>query len=279
MNDADSKLFGSNLIIYGLAKLLTEHFRNSLLILSHLFSDYFSKQYRSSRAIVVDSDLDKEIPPCPEAIRTYFSFIPFIVGSLGLLRNEFEFHVREDINWIMDDMIDFYKNTGFIFEKAPTTLLSRTSKGIGLKILHFLDRPRNYFPSLHVVLVGYVYFRTCDIIDRFSNGKAGGYDLIKTGLFNKTFGIMEACLVTRQHGIRDIAGGLAVVTAKNPDFDRIAGELIDSMFLRNKFGMSDRVIDGIREEIKLTYRHLFDRFNNNPGQSYSDVLIDFIRKA
>src|SRR3989344_3702991 len=210
------KMFQTGVVWIGLASLLGEHRRHFLRLIKHIFTDYFVKQYGRQPAIYIDAPLDKDICVYPRAINTYFNFIPLLLGSLGYVQKEFGTKVKDDVDRFIEDLIDLYGNAGFVFENTPTILGGRSSKGVGLKILHFFDRPRNYFPSLHVILVSYAYFQTCRIIDKYSGNE--NHMEVRGRLFNRSVSIIESCLLIKQHGIRDIAGGLDLITFKDAGF-------------------------------------------------------------
>ena len=142
------KIFKFSTIWVGLASLLGEHRSRFFSLLKHVFTDYLFRQYGRKPAIFVDTLLDKDICLYPEAIGTYFDFVPLLLGNLGYLKRAFGIKIKDDMDKFLGDLIDLYINAGFVFKNAPTTLKGRGNKGFGLTVLHFLDRPRNYFPSL-----------------------------------------------------------------------------------------------------------------------------------
>lgn len=271
---------------YGLVYLFRDHKKNSFKLVKHIFSDYFAKQFNRASAIYVDTAVDKEILPRPEVIGIYFGFIPFLVGSLGFITKEFKKLADSDIDSLIISLIGFYSDAGFIFNNAQTTFANRKSKGIGLTLLHLFDRPRNYFPSIHVVLVSYVYHRTCQIINKYTDNLIYG-EMIKEQLSKRTIHIIESCILTKQHSVRDIAGGLALISSQDKEFcDQIAPKLIHSMFLEQSFGMKDELIQRIKSEIRVRYLDIMsyvvkEKYNNyNYKQGFVDYLksVDF-RKA
>lgn len=251
----NKKIAGINMVLFGLVSLSIEHPRQLFRVLKHIFTDYVLKQYEHQPAILIDTLLDKDICLYPEAITTYLSFVPLLLGNFGYINKEFGGKVRGEIDGFLNDLVDLYKNAGFVFENAPTTLGGRESRGVRLMALHFLDKPRNFFPSLHVVMVSHAYFYTCLFIEKYGNG--GDYTGVRMELFNKIVKIIESCLLTKQHGIRDIAGGLAMVSLKDKRFDAgMAKEIIYAMFSDNLFGMKEEFISEVRDNIFITYQSI-----------------------
>lgn len=274
----DFKL-GAGPFFYGLFHLFRWHKTNAFKLLSHIFTDYFSKQFKRTPAIYIDTFIDEEILPKPEAMATYFGFIPFLIGSLGFLKKEFEERADKDVDNLIISLADFYSDVGFIFGNAPTTFANRKTKGLGLTLLHLFDRPRNYFPSLHVILVSYAYYKVCQIIDKYSDDPRGSA-IIKEHLFQRVSGIVEACILTKQHSIRDIAGGLAFVSNKEKKFGvEVAPRIIHAMFLENSFGMADNVIGRVKLEIEKLYFDIVSYMErgNDGNYNYNQSFVDYIR--
>ena len=277
---------GARPFFYGLFYLLKEHKTNSFKLVRHIFADYFATQFKRTPLIYIDTAIDKEILPKPGVLGIYLGFIPFLVGSLGFLIKEYRNEANDDIDGIITSLIDFYSDTGFIFSNAQTTFINRKTKGFGLALLHLFDRPRNYFPSLHVVLVSYVYYKVCQIINKYP-GNLTGREMIKDYLSKRATGIIESCILTKQHGVRDIAGGLAFISSQDKEFkDQIAPMLIDSIFSEHYFGMENDLIQRVKSEIRALYVDIMsyvakEKYNDyNYKQGFVDYVksIDF-RKA
>lgn len=276
-NHPDFKL-GAGAFFYGLFYLFRWHKTNAFKLVRHIFTDYFAKQLKRTSAIYIDTPIDEEILPRPETMGTYFGFIPFLIGSLGFLKKEFQKRADKDVDNLIISLAGFYSDVGFIFDNAPTTFANRKTKGLGLAILHFFDRPRNYFPSLHVILVSYAYYKICHIIDKYS-GDPRSSEIIKEHLFQRVGGIIESCILTKQHSIRDIAGGLALVSNKEKEFGtQVAPRIIHAMFLENSFGMPDNVIGRVKLEIERLYFDIMSNMEkrNDGDYNYNQSFVDYI---
>lgn len=272
----DFKL-GAGPFFYGLFYLFRWHKTNTFKLIRHIFTDYFAKQLKRTSAIYIDTPIDEEILPRPEAMGTYFGFIPFLVGSLGFLKKEFQKRADKDVDNLIISLVDFYSDIGFIFYNAPTTFANRKTKGLGMTLLHFFDRPRNYFPSLHVILVSYAYYKVCQIIDKYSDDPRGS-EMIKEHLFQRVAGIVESCILTKQHSIRDIAGGLALVSNKEKEFGvEVASRIIHAMFLENSFGMADNVIGRVKLEIERISFDIMSYMKRGNDGNYNQSFVDYIK--
>ncbi|MDP3696796.1 MAG: hypothetical protein Q8R55_02065 [Candidatus Taylorbacteria bacterium] len=273
-----NNLFGFGIVVYGFANLLVGHPKDFLILLGHIFGDYFFQEYRSIHpARYVDTSLESRIIPQSGALRSYLSFLPFLVGSLGFLKWKFGNRVRQDVCLFMGDLKDLFSDAGFVFENAPTKLQYRQSPGIGLKVLHFFDRPRNCFPSLHVILASYSYLKTKELINKYSPDFRVHFQE-NNFLFSWSLKIIESCLLTKQHGLRDIAGGLAVISAKCPQFDRKdIEEIICLLFSDNVKGFPGDTISLARKEIESVYVQLMNVINSDLKSDYRSVLVNYIR--
>ena len=259
---------GTGPMFYGLFYLFKEHRKSLFKLLKHIFTDYFFQQLKRKPATFIDVSLDLEIQPMAGVVSTYFSFIPFLVGSLWFLKKEFKNKADQDIDNLITSLIDVYSSAGFIFDHAPTVFADRRSKGLPLQILHLLDRPRNYFPSLHVILVSYVYYRVGEIVNKYADDSRA-YEATKRQMFNRATGIIESCILTKQHGIRDIAGGLAFVSGKEKEFgDTLVARFIESVFLEKSFGMEDGLIKRARLEIRNLYFDIMGRVDETDRNGY-----------
>ena len=253
--DSVNYRFGFKMVLYGLFSLVKDHYLNFFKLIEHVFKDYFAKQYERKPAFRIDCQLDGYILPQPKALGAYFDLFPFLVGSFGFVKKYTGKSTQEDLNRMLRRLVDFYSDAGSIFENAPTTLLNRKTRGWSLKILHSLDRPRNFFPSLHVVTASYVYFGTLGLIDKYPTDYLDS-SVVKQSLFDRMIRIIEACLLTKQHGIRDIAGGLALVSIREPEFKETAYNIMGAMFKKGPFALSDQASGQLKEEIERIYAEI-----------------------
>lgn len=249
------KIFSTGIAWIGLASLLRSHHRYFFSFLKHVFTDYFAKQYERRPAIYIDTLLDSNIRIYPKAVRAYFDFIPIFLTSFGYMKETFGLKIKNDVDDFLRGLIDLYKNAGFVYKNVPTIFHGRQDQKAGLKILQLYERPRNYFPSLHVVLVSYTYFQTRYIVSKNSNN--GNHAEAVDALFKRAVRVIEACLLTKQHGIRDVAGGLALITLKNNDFNaEIVENIVSAMFRDNLFDMDGQFINDVRSHILAIYREI-----------------------
>jgi hypothetical protein len=85
-------------------------------------------------------------------------------------------------------------------------------------------------------------------------------------------------MMTKQHSLRDIAGGLAVVSSRYPQFAREdVDRLIDRIFIDNPRNLTPDVAEMLRKEIGLTYAELMASIDSR-NAVLRDVLIDYVRK-
>ncbi|MDO8496496.1 MAG: hypothetical protein Q7S43_03510 [bacterium] len=277
-NIKKSNLFGFGIVMYGFVDLLFRHPKDFLVLLIHIWSDYIYKEYESVHsARYVDAELESRIIAQSRALNSYLSFIPFLIGSLGFLKWQFGNEIRSDICLFMRDIKDLFSDAGFVFENAPTRIQFRQSPGVGLKLLHFFDRPRNCFPSLHVILAAYSYLKTKELINKYSSDQLNH---VQANMFLRqwSLSIVESCLLTKQHGLRDIAGGLAVVAARFPQFDRRdVQEMIGLLFLDNLGVFSDNTVSLVRVEVTSVYDQIMNAINNDPKRDYRSALVNYVR--
>ena len=276
-NGKKSDLFGFGIVMYGFADLMVRHPKDFLVLLGHIWSDYIFEGYKSVHLVkYVDAELDNRIIARSGALSSYLGFIPFLIGSLGFLKWKFGNNVRQDVCLFMREVKDLFSDAGFVFENAPTKLQYRQSPGVGLKILHFFDRPRNCFPSLHVILTSYSYLKTKELINKHSSNP-GIHSGTDSFLLNWSIRIIESCLLTKQHSLRDVAGGLATISAKCPQFDQEdIREIISLLFLKHSSSFPEDVFGLAKEEIGSVYTELIGNINNNNGD-YRSALVNYVR--
>jgi len=274
-NGKKSDLFGFGIVMYGFVDLLVRHPKDFLVLLGHIWSDYIFEEYKPAHLVkYVDAELDNRIVARSGAVGSYLGFIPFLIGSLGFLKWKFGNNVRQDVCLFMGEVKDLFSDAGFVFENAPTKLQYRQSPGVGLKILHFFDRPRNCFPSLHVILASYSYLKTKELINKYSTNP-GIHSEADSFLLNWSLKIIESCLLTKQHSLRDIAGGLAIISAKCPQFEqKDIGEIISLLFHSSSF--SEDVLHLAKEEIGSVYAELIRNIGDKNGD-YRSALVNYVR--
>ncbi len=96
-------------------------------------------------------------------------------------------------------------------------------------------------------------------------------------LSNWSLKIIESCLQTKQHGIRDIAGGLAVVSFRFPQFSQEdIRQLIDVMFSDSKSGFDRDTASFVRAKVASGYSELLARANSGEG-NYRSALVEYVR--
>lgn len=278
-NQRTTNLFGFGVIMYGLGNLLIKHPKDFITLLGHIFSDYFFEQYKPAVKVrYIDSGLENQITAQSGAVISYFGFIPFLIGSLGFLKLNYGNKTHQDVCLFLKDLKRFFSDAKFVFENAPTKLQYRPSPSLALKTLHFIDRPRNCFPSLHVILTSYSYLKTSELIKRYAlNDKT--HSLARNFLLEWSLRIIESCLLTKQHGLRDIAGALAVVSCKCPQFSRQdIKEIISLIFSNQAYGLSQDSVDLLRKEIESVYNELITNIEGQNGD-YCSVLVNYVRSV
>lgn len=263
--------------VYGFGYLLVRHPGDFVALLGHIFLNYFYEEFKVVTAVrYIDTDLESRIGPQKGHVRTYLSFVPFLVGSLGFLRWRFGNKVSADVCLFMKDIENLFSDAGFVFENAPTKLKYRQSPGVALKILHFLDRPRNCFPSLHVIIASYSYLKTKELVSKYSLNQPENV-FADIFLADWSVRIIESCIQTKQHSLRDVAGGLAVVSLRCPQFSKEdIHEMIELLFSGPHSGFAGDIGQAVRENIGSVYSELVIATDKQNGD-YRSVFIDYIR--
>lgn len=255
---------------FELLKSLAGYFKN-------ISFDYFARQYRDqSKPVVIESELDKEIPLEEWRLADYLSFMVFWVAELLFLNKKFGDKVVMEGAKFVTDLAGFYAESGVVFKQAQTTVHRGGEGGAALSFLREIDKSRNMFPSLHAEITAHTYSRFSNIIDSQTQNKE--FQPVKDRLLKRATRILEACLLTKQHSLKDIAAGLAAVSARDPGFTKEkASFLVDQMFTEDSAGMEQEKVLRIRDEIKSVYSDLMSKIELDPSRDYSKVFIEYIK--
>jgi hypothetical protein len=242
-----------------------------------IFHDYVRAQYGVLRPIRVELPADARIPFRPMA-GAYLSFIPFSLGIARFMHREFGAAADTDLRDILGRMHVLYRDAGTIFRRAPTTGYRPWTAHPGMLFIQLVDRARNNFPSLHVELIVTLYLELTSIVKRYAVDPAR-YDPYIRSCFDRIIAITEACLLTKQHYVIDIAGALAIVSAEDKRYTpAVAERFIYALFTCSRYGMSEEDTQMVRAEIYRVYRELMDTLSAQPGRNHADVLIDYLHR-
>ena len=97
-------------------------------------------------------------------------------------------------------------------------------------------------------------------------------------MFTRAVRIIESTLLLKQHGWRDIAGGLVAISARDPSFTHKRAErLADGLFQEVPEGMAPEDVLVIRNEIKALYQKLMEEISSRPEDDFNQVLIDYVK--
>lgn len=247
--------------------------------LKNIVFDYYAKQYHDSGSEVnVGTPTDEKIPFKDNYLPTYLSFISYWLANTLYIEREFGEVARDDLVKFVTDMAGFYAESGVVFEHAQTKLHRGGNDGVAIQLLRLVDKNKNMLPSLHVEVVAHTYSRVTDILAKHAPGQEEEYKFVKDRLLERGAHILESCLFTKQHGFRDIAAGLAAISARDPNFnEERVRTLINGMFKDNKENLSQEVINEVRYETKKLYNNLMAQIHADPDKDYTLVLIEYIR--
>ena len=238
--------------------------KDYLKILGFFFFKYVPISYARGTLVNIASEIDNHIPERP-VVKQYLDifYFPFVLISEATTTHRTNLKLQEDIRRATLILEKIYLETCDIYKIKQSTLGRKPATHLSVKILHFFDQNRNCYPSLHAQILAEIY-------NAFLN-----YDNVipKQELIKRIASILEACLLTKQHSINDIASGLAGVTILDPRFLRErAEELLSHVFLHQQYGMNLELCNTIRNNMVTLYRRLLD---SSSTKSYREILLPF----
>ncbi len=242
-------------------KVLIGPFRsNYFKILGLFLFEYVPASFSRGSVVNVASSIDDQIPE-RKVVKQYLDifYLPIILSAKAGEQKK-NLKLREDINQATSNLEKIYHETCMIYRNNQSTFRRTPAKYFSVKILHLFDRNRNCYPSLHAQVLAEVY-----------SVFLGHEDILsKVELIKRTVSILEACFLTKQHSINDIAAGFAGVTILDLKFSKErAEELLSYIFLHQQYGMSQELCADIRNNMVTLYRRLL---SESQGKVYSEVL-------
>lgn len=243
-------------------KLLIGPYRKIYFRILGLFLfKYIPAGYSSVSAVNIASDIDYKIPE--RAVVTEYMdlfYFPIVILARAGSARKNNLKLKEDITRASQVLEKIYQHNYIIYKNSQSTFIRKPTKNISVKILHFFDRNRNCYPSLHAQILTEMFNVLSDHPEVIS----------KDELAKRTVVILESCFLTKQHSLADIGAGFAGVTIIDPSFsEEKAQDLISQIFLDRDYGMSTELRNNIRNNILFLYQKLV---NESHTKSYSEVL-------
>lgn len=224
----------------------------------------------------ISCETDTEIPS-KNRVGIYMSYLQYPMDALGFLSREFgRKEIAKDTEKFLIDMSGFFAEAGFVYRTKQTTMVKPREGETFLKILRKVIPPNDMFPSLHVEIACHTLFQANRILNEHSKE---GYGNFKRRLYRRAVDIIESCLVTKQHGLKDIAAGFFSYAARTEGFKEsgIVESIIADLFkdLEESREMSREAAERIRASIREAYNDLFTSFETE-NKNYTQVLLAYI---
>lgn len=243
-------------------KLITGSFgKNYFKILGLFLFEYVPVSYASGPAVEAGSETDMLIPEKP-VVKQYLDifYFPAVLMVEATEAQKTNAKLKEDIKQATHMLEKIYLETCGIYKITQSTFKRKPASHFSVAFVHFIDRNRNCYPSLHAQVLAELYNTFFDYEEVMPRDE----------LTKRTVSILEACFLTKQHSINDIASGIAGVSMLDPKFSKErAEELLSNIFLHENYGMSQKLCNDIRIEMISLCKKLLD---NSAGKSYQEVF-------
>ena len=184
---------------------------------------------------IVELPVDQMIPFWPPAIIIYASaFAQWLIGYVVIARDS-----KEACDKVLGAEFTAKVICFTIFLIFPTTNIRPEVTGHGLipwgmRFMYMVDAPRQLFPSIHC-LDSYMVWRG---ISRMKNKPPKAYQV---GMLVLTLGVFAATLMTRQHVIVDVFGGVLVA-----ELGLLLGKVLKA----------ERIFDGMRAVVRRNQKRI-----------------------
>ncbi len=255
---------------YSFLRIFYEFFKSPFLkrylrILKMFFSDYVVASYKRSAVTNIALDIDALIPEA-SVVRSYLDlfYLPIVLSARAHMCVGGDSEIMASLHRSFNTLEDIYRKTCSVYKKSQTTFKRKPASSISIKILRFFDRNRNCYPSLHAQVIAEIY-------NTFLNHEA---IIKKDELSERVAMILEACFLTKQHSIQDIAAGLSGVSFINTSFTKEkAKDLISLIFKNRRYGMTEDLCNDIRARMVAVYDSMTEKLSHT---IYEDAFLSNI---
>jgi hypothetical protein len=233
-----------------------------------IFYNFFFRQYkakllRNVPVVNVDHILDEKIPFLPQKVNIYLDFIAFWVRTAGFL---LKIGIKKEAADFVRSIGELYALAAEVYMKHMST--TRRPRYLGtfrFILIHALDPHLMCIPSLHVMVVMFVYKKFAVSTSAFENQKSE----LKEG----ALAITESVLYVKQHSVNCIAAAFYALSRFDEALfpPREVEALTARLFTDGTIAESDAAL--IREHILALYRKFLSEGQNQPWEK---PLLDFL---
>jgi hypothetical protein len=267
--------------------------KSAVHCLSSISGNFFFLQYRgaalwktrSKKRIPVskvDHPSDNAVPFSPERIAVYLDFSPFWIRTAAWLLDEARNNTAHRNAMVMEarDFIDsiarLYEFAAVVYrQNLSTTSRPRYLKSIRFIIVHLFDPHLMCIPSLHVMLMIFMYTRARKIMRTFNLEEKYTAELEKIRAHSTE--ITDAVLYVKQHSINCVSAAMYAMTRFDASlfpYDE-ALKFCSSLF-RIAPLVSGEVCEKMRSHICALYKAFYEAGENLPGTAWDKPLLDFL---
>ena len=244
-------------------------------LLRSAWKNYFKTQYVNAPEVDVTTALDRRIPFVESAVRNYLSFVPLSLGVISFLHAEFGRDACREIRDTLTKGEDLYAHAGGVYRSIQSTFRREGNGWLGVKILRFIDKSKNCYPSLHTQIVGEVYLLLRKSVGNYAS-HPDRYAQLEKQIFDQSVRILEACCITKQHSVQDIAAGFAALSYKDPEFtEDMARDFMHHIFRSERYGLGEQLVLEIRAATERIYSSLV--WELRAKDDYSLVFVSRLR--
>jgi hypothetical protein len=247
------------------------------VFLKSVWNGYYKIQfYNEKHPYQVGLPIDAQIPFTPNVLKDYYSFIPAWIALFSFLNTEFGEVVTSDIQKFIFDLSKLYTESGKVYREAQTSYKRTGSAGFKIGLLRFIDKEKNFAPSLHVEVAAFTYIRGVTLLEKY--GGKSSYLETKQYLLERCIKIIESTLLIKQHCVRDIALGLFMVSGMEAKFTLTEAEkVVEELFEKRYYGMNEEFIKKIRLEIRNVYAQVLSDWETQGHPSPALPVIKYIQ--
>jgi len=244
---------------------------SSLRFVGVFFRTYLLRQYGVLRPMDAALSVDRAIPFRKQDLATYWGIFLYPFAVVRFLRRTFGIGTDAEIRAEFERTSRIYKGASRVFDETQTTFLCRRqATGAGAALLHLFDRNRNCYPSLHAAVIGKAYTVAARFIARSDD--TARYEPVREELFRNLVRIMESCYTVKQHSIRDLAAGFALLTVHEPDFsEAVAERVFDVLFADGS--LPEETVREVRLAARAEYVDILARWRSGRYPDIAAVLI------
>ncbi len=273
------KIFDTSLLFFAKVLLATlkKPFRKPFFnFLKGVKKNYFDEEFTNVPSVDVVLPVDYLIPFDKTGETTYLSFVTFSLAMIDFAHREFHGLADAEMVLVLHESNTMYDITGAIYDQLQSTFSLRDQYSQSLHLLHFIDKNRNCFPSMHAQVIGKIYALVADVCDRYGSDP-NQYQPLKQALLDYAIKIMSSCLATKQHSVQDLAAGFAILSCEDSRFTpALAGEFIEGI-LANHPLIPKETIHEIHKAMHATYRTFIIKANESPHPDYVLICKELIQ--